>query len=105
MSGRLRHRVTIKSDSSTDSELDPTYTTFMAGIPCDIVPTTGGEKYRGKQLQAETQYVIETRFYTGFLPNMIAVNEMTDDEYTINRIIDDRGRSRLLLMEATEVVV
>lgn len=101
----MRHRITMKQDTSTDDQIDPTYTNFRTGIPCNIVPVTGGERYRGKQLQAETDHLIETRWVSEYKPNMIAVNEVTSAEYTINRILSEHGRDRIALIEATEVVV
>ena len=102
---RLRHRVTIKHDTAPDSVVDPSYAVLMAGVPCNVVPVSGGEKYRGKQLQAETNIVIETRYYSGWLPNMIAVNEQTAAQYLISRMIPRDGREREILIEAVEVTI
>lgn len=101
----FRHRVNIKQDTSADGEVDPTYATLWKEVPCNIVPVTGGENYRGKQLQAETQYVIETRYYSGIAPNMIAVNTLDSTQYLISKLIDVNGRQRFYMIEATEVVV
>ena len=101
----MRHRITIKHDTSPDGEVDPTYTALRVNIPCNIVPVNGGERYRGKQLQAETNHVIETRYWSEIKPDMIAVNEVTNAEYTISRVLNHQGRDRMALIEATEVVV
>ena len=100
-----RHRVNINYDAQPDGDVDPQYKTLLFDVPCDIVQVGGGERYRGKQLQAETNTVIETRYYPGFLPNMIAVNVLTAQTYLINKIIDRDGRKRFLLIEAIEVAV
>ena len=97
-----RHRVTFRQDTSTDSEVDPTYTDYLA-VPCSVVPVGGGERYRGRQLEAETTTVIETRYYAGLAETMIAVNDVTAAQYTINRIINHEGLFRVLIIEAIEV--
>ena len=99
----FQHRITIVSDTSTASELDATYGTFLADVPCNVVPVNGGERYRGVQLQAETNIVIETRYYDGILPNMRATNGSST--YLFKKVIKRHGRTRFLLIEATEVVV
>lgn len=102
---RLRHRVTFKVDSSADGEVDLTYVAFLSAVPCSIVPVSGGEPYRGKMMQAETTYALETRFYDGLLPNMIAVNDESGVEYSIRKVHSINGRDRMMLIEITEVVV
>ena len=102
---RLRHRMKLQADTSTDGAEDPSYTDYATGIPCDIKPVTGGERYLGKQLQAETTLAILTRYNDNFLPTMRAVNEETSVNYAINRLIDVDGRQHFWLIEATEVVV
>jgi len=101
----FKHRIDIKSDTSADGEVDPSYTTLLEDLPCTVVPVNGGEVYRGKQLQAETTIVIETRFYSGILPNMIAVNDLSGSEYLIRKVLKANGRERFLMIEAREVVV
>jgi hypothetical protein len=90
-------------DDTQDGDVDPVYVDFMTGIPANIVPVTGGERYRGKQIEATTSIVIECRYYSGFNTQMVAENEFTGDQYLISRIIDHQGRQRTLIMESTEV--
>ena len=102
----FRHRVHFYRDTSDDGELDAEYTsTFLANVPCDITDRRGTETYRGRQIQANTTHIIETRYYPGLLPNMMIENAATGDQYGIVSIIDHRGRQRFLTIEATEVVV
>ena len=101
----MRHHVTFKSDTSADGAEDPSYTDFLAKVPCDIRPVTGGERYLGKQLQAETTVLIITRYNSSLLPTMRAVNDVTSKVYHISRLIDVDGRQRKWLIECTEVVV
>jgi len=101
----MRHNITFKQDTSADGAEDPTYTEFLCNVPCDIKPVTGGERYLGKQLQAETTLVILTRYYEGLTPQMQAVNDVTGSVYHLSRLIDVDGRQRQYLIEATEVIV
>lgn len=98
--------MTIKSDSKPDTVEDPDYdVTFLAAIPCNIIPKTGGEKYRGHQLEATTTAVIECRWFDGLLPTMIAVNDHTGEIFNIRATIDVNGEQREWLIQATKVEV
>ena len=102
---RLRHRMKLQADTSTDGAEDPSYTDYATGIPCDIKPVSGLEYRYAKQLQAIATIGILTRYNANFLPTMRAVNEETSVNYAINRLIDVDGRQHFWLIEATEVVV
>ena len=102
---RLRHRIKLQSDTSTDGAEDPSYTDYATNIPADVKPVTGGERYLGKQLQAETTLAILPRYNENFNPSMRAVNEETSKNYDINRMIDVDGRQHFWLIECTEVVI
>ena len=95
--------MTIKQDTSTDDTVDPSYTALLSAVPCSIVPVGGGERYQGRQLRAETDYIIETRFYSNLTTQMICVNDVDSTEYTIKRIHNVNGRSRYFLIEAESV--
>ena len=99
-----RHRVKILRDDSADGDPDPSYVQYMTGIPCNIVQITGGEIYRGKQIQAETTTVIEFRNLQGLSTEMIFENLISNQQYLIRRILEHHGRDRVLIAEATEVV-
>ena len=99
-----RHRVKILRDDTLDGEPDPNYVQFLTGIPCNIVQITGGEIYRGKQLQAETTTVIEFRNLQGLSTEMIFENLISGQQYLIRRILEHKGRNRVLIAEATEVL-
>ena len=102
----MRHRVKFVADSSPDGVVDPDYTgtALLSGVPWLIVPARGMEKYRGRQLEATTDYVIETRHYPNVLPNMVAVNELDSTQYLIKSIVPD-PMLRMMVIEATERVV
>jgi hypothetical protein len=91
-------------DDSADGEVNPNYVQYMTGIPCNIVQITGGEIYRGKQIQAETTTVIEFRNLQGLSTEMVFENLVSNQQYLIRRILEHHGRDRVLIAEATEVV-
>ena len=97
-----RHRITLLEDISSDGAQDPVYESTISGVPCNIVPVNGGDKYRGKQLQEDTQYVIEMRWLAGINSKLVAVNDITSVQYLINRVIDHQGRQREIIIEAME---
>jgi len=102
----FRHQMTIKADASTDDTVDPDYSTvMMAKIPCNIIPKGGGEKHRGKQLEATTQAVIECRYIAGLKPNMIAVNDYTGETWFISNLRDLDGEQREWMIQATKLEV
>ena len=101
----MRHRITFQVDATADGAEDPSYSDFLSNVPCDVRPVSGGERYLGKQLQAETTIAIVTRYYDNLTPNMRAVNDVSGAVYEISRMIDIDGRQRRYLIEATEVVV
>ena len=99
-----RHRIKILRDDTLDGEVDPNYVQYMTGIPCNIVPITGGEIYRGKQIQAETTTMIEFRNLQGLSTRMVFENLINGQRYLITRILEHHGRNRVLMAEAIEVL-
>jgi hypothetical protein len=90
-------------DETPDGVQDPVYVDYVQNIPCDIVPVGGGERFRGLQLEATTTLVIETRFNPNYQPTMVAVNELTGEQYLINRILARHGRNRVQVLECVAV--
>ena len=107
MAKARRYIDTVKfvADSSADSVVDPDYTgtAYLDNVPCKIIPRNGLEKYRGIQLEATTNHMIETRFYSGLLPNMVAINKLDDTQYLISYLHNIQGLGRELIIEVTEV--
>ena len=99
-----RHTVDFLQDTANNEDLDPTYGTFFAGMPCDIIDKGGREVFRGNQLQAETTHLIQCRYVAGLKPNMVAKNVVTEEVYLITKIIDATGRDRYLIIEAIQEV-
>ncbi len=100
-----RHSIKFQDDNAADSVVDPDYQDHLTGVPAAIVPKGGGEIYRGVLLQAQTTNVIECRYISGLLPNMIIIDEFTKTNYTINKMLNVGGRNREWMIEAIEVVV
>lgn len=73
MSGRLaRSKVSIKQDSSLAGDEAPDYTgdELALSLPADIQCVSGQENYRGRQLEATVDYVVETRYRSDAKPSM-----------------------------------
>ena len=100
----LRHRIKLIADQAPDGTVDPDYTgtPFMTGIPCLISDVRGMEKYRGRQIEATTDVVIELRYLDNVLPNMVAVNELTNVQYLIKATPADPYQRKMSL-HCTEV--
>lgn len=55
-----RDIVDILPDSSTGDAPQPSYTTTLyRDVPCEIRAVGGGERYRGRQIEAGIDYVVE----------------------------------------------
>jgi len=88
-----RDTITIQKDSSADGTLTPDYSSsLVTGVPCAVTHVKGQETYRGRQLEALVDYVVETRYrsdittlmrvsvtgglYSGQTMNIVAVQPM-----------------------------
>ena len=101
---RMRHSVTVQVENSDDGDDDPTYTTFMAAVPCNIVPVGGSEVYRGRQLEATVTHLVYMRRLDGMLPTM-RLYEPTDlRTFEIVRVLDVDGRRINSEVQVTEKV-
>lgn len=63
-----RFRGTLQTDTSTDDNPAESFTTTVADMPLNVVPIGGQETYRGRQLEANVDYVIETPYRSGVDP-------------------------------------
>lgn len=78
MTTRARNKITVRQDSSSAGDDAPVYTgtAFASDIPARIDSVSGQETYRGRQLEAAVNYVVETRYMSGATPEMrITVDE------------------------------
>lgn len=55
----MKDAVTIQTDTSNAGDEDPSYTAQKTAIPCRITSITGQETWRGRQLEATVDYVVE----------------------------------------------
>ena len=104
MSGILRHRMDVYKETAADGSDDPSFTLYRTGIPCNMVPTSGMETYRGRKLEARINYVVETRWHRDYLPNMKLKDVNTGKTLQIESAIERDGRRVWHDLFATEVV-
>ena len=103
--GQYRDRIHIYSETSAAGSDDPAFaTTLWRDLPCSITAVSGGETYRGRQLEATVTHVIEMRYYEGILPNMRAYQPLTSTYYEISRVLS-MDNSTQMLLQTTEVVL
>jgi head-tail adaptor len=103
--GQYRDRIHIYAETSADGSDDPAFaTTLWRDLPCSITAVSGGETYRGRQLEATVTHVIEMRYYGGILPSMRAYQPLTGTWYELSRALA-MDNSTQLLIQATEVVL
>ena len=103
--GQYRDRIHIYNETSADGSDDPAFaTTLWRDLPCSITAVTGGETYRGRQIEATVTHVIAMRYYAGILPNMRAYQPLTTTYYEIRNCLSMDNNARIM-MQVTEVVV
>lgn len=100
----MRHRVHWQSENSADGADDRSYTAFLRNWPCEIVPVSGGEVFRGKQIEATVNHVITGRRVQGALPTMRLYDELNTRYFDIHRIFEVGGVRHDIEVHATEVV-
>ena len=102
---RLIYRISFQKDQNPDGDNDPDYRTVYRDVPANIVPVTGGERYRGVMVQAETNTVIETRYRECLEPDMVILDQGSGQQYLIKMIKYLNGRRKHIRIETTEVVI
>jgi len=60
--GQYLDSITWKRNAAAAGDPVPSYTSTLATMPCKITPTGGAETFRGKQLDANVDYVVEMDF-------------------------------------------
>ena len=59
-----RDRITIHADAAVGGSSNPIYTSLLAtAVPAEVLQVSGGEMIRGKQVEANTQYVISIDYF------------------------------------------
>lgn len=100
----MRHRMSVYTETSATGADDPSYTVHKSNLPCNIVPVSGGEVYRGRQIEATETHVIETRRYVSWSPRMRIYDQTNARWLDIQRALDVEGRRTMVLLTASEVV-
>lgn len=103
--GNYRDRIHVYRETSAAGADDPAFSsTLWRDLPCSITAVSGGETYRGRQLEATVTHVIEMRYYEGILPSMRAYQPLTATYYEVSRVLAMDNNTQLLL-QTTEVVL
>ena len=103
--GQYRERIHVYSETSAAGSDDPAFgSTLWRDLPCAINAVSGGETYRGRQLEATVTHVMEMRYYAGILPNMRIYHPVSGVWYEVSRVMSMDNNSQLLI-QLTEVVV
>lgn len=74
--GEMRHRITVKVESTTqDAAGQPvvTQTTWLSDEPAKFEPTTGGEGSRGRQVEAGIAAVFTVHHRSAYTPKIAVV--------------------------------
>ena len=102
--GALKDRCDIQQDGSADDNphADWTGTPLVRNWPCDIQAVGGDESYRGRQLEAKVDYVVECRMVDAVTSQMrLSVTGGIHKGKTLNidhiRDFNDRKGRRLEL--------
>lgn len=106
-----RDTVTIQQDSSAAGDPVPNYsgTALATGIPCMITNVRGQETYRGRQLEALVDFVVEMRHRSDITHTMrLSVtgglwNGSTLNVEAVQPVQLTRGRPPMLLLMCTHI--
>ena len=60
--GALRDRVRIKHDTSDTNDPDTAYTDLYVNEPAQITEVSGGESFRGRQLEGHVKAIVVIRY-------------------------------------------
>lgn len=104
--GRLRHYCDFIEDTSADGSETPTFDTnnpTLANWPCNVYDVAGQETFRGRQLEATTTHVVDTRYSATITATMQIVDHLSRTLEIIS-ITDRSGRQRYLELHCAEVI-
>ena len=101
-SGKFRHRVTIRQDSSKAGDENPDFSgqPFATGMPGNMFDVAGAETWRNRQIEATTTHIFETRYYKGITTRMRI--DFDGKQYQITRALDRTGRRRYLEIQCIQ---
>lgn len=68
---RYRDLIRISKNAAATNDPDPDYTGTLRyrSVPCKVLPVSGAESIRGRQLLAETTHVVMLRYLPNILPS------------------------------------
>jgi len=99
---RLKHRVDIEEPTTPSTgETNPTYSALVRRVPAEVLETGGGERVRGRQIEAGIDAVITIRYRSDVTPVMRL--KYGSRYFNIVRAIDRTGRTRALELLCKEV--
>jgi hypothetical protein len=97
--------MSVYQEASAVGSDDPSYTLLHKNLPCNIVPVSGGEVYRGRQIEAGETHAIETRRYVNWLPTMRIYDQNREVYLNVQRSFEVDGRRNMIVVTASEVVL
>ena len=93
--GKLRRRITIQQPTlaqNATGEMTPTWTSFAANLPAEIVPSNGKEVIQADQINAQQPILVRIRYLSGLLPKMRLVYGARTFEIQSVANIEERNR-------------
>ena len=101
--GTYRDLADIKTDASSEGASEAVYSgTLMANVPCKIEATSGNETYRGRQLEAHVDYVVEMHNIPGLKPDMrlnIVGGQYAGSVLNVTHVLPSVFRGRALTLD------
>lgn len=106
--GKLYHAVTIQAPTNTrdaDGQPIPSWAAITDGtdVPAEVLQVSGGERIRGRQMEAEATVLVTIRYRASVTPQCRIVHGSR--ELYIVRIDENRGRREWLEIQCGEVAV
>lgn len=97
---RLRHRITIQSQTltqdTTTGENTVSWSAFLADEPAEVVPLSGKEFISAAASQAQVDCRMTIRWQSGVLPTMRVVFD--SQNYQIRAVLPDPSNARWLTL-------
>lgn len=72
--GRMRHRITVSTETTTQDDAGQpvvTLATWLSAEPASFEPTSGGEGFRGRQVEAGINAIFTVRYRDGYATDQV----------------------------------
>lgn len=108
--GAMRHKVDIQSQASgLDAAGQPNgaWSNLLSDVPANVHTIRGAEGFRGRQVDARSTHVIETRWNNSVtIEHRVSYNPEGQGPQTLNIIAinDVDGRQRYMVLDCMEAV-